>query len=407
MNHLETRTRRADLDWLRVIAFGVLIYFHVAIVFIPDGLPLIQNAQTSPVLQILVGFLHEFRLSLLFLVSGAGVYFALRRRDRSAFLRERARRLLVPLLFGVLVVVPPMVYLEKRFIGAIDTTFFAFYPQVFSTGVYPAGNLSWHHYWFIAYLYLFCLLGWPLLKWLKGARGASCLAWVTERMRRGGGLYLAIVPLAVVEIALRAFFPGFRDLIHDWASFANWFLIFTAGFIFAMNEVLLERACALRRVSLALGVGATALLFDQFWSWSASGFTPVQDGAVTVVEYVGFAVLRTVNAWAWLLVCLGYAGRYLRRGNRVLTYLNEAVYPFFCLHLTAIVAIAYVIVPLDWPVMPKYFVIAGATTVVIVVLYECVRRIGWLRPLLGLKPLPQVNVRHCGELAPATAPRDE
>jgi peptidoglycan/LPS O-acetylase OafA/YrhL len=159
---LAINERRADLDWLRVIAFWLLIYFHAAIAFVPGGIPMIQNAEVSPVLQVMVGFLHEFRLALLFLISGVGVSFALRHRNRAQFMRDRAVRLLVPLVFGVLVIVPPMIFLEKRFIAEFTGSFAEFYPTFFIDGVYPVGNLSWHHYWFIFYLFLFCMLGWPI-----------------------------------------------------------------------------------------------------------------------------------------------------------------------------------------------------------------------------------------------------
>ena len=74
---------------------------------------MVSNSTSSPVLQMFVAFLQEFRLGLLFLVSGMGVRFALATRDNKEFLGERARRLLIPLLFGIIVIVPPMVFLEK------------------------------------------------------------------------------------------------------------------------------------------------------------------------------------------------------------------------------------------------------------------------------------------------------
>ena len=168
MSDLAIKTRRADLDWSRVIAFGFLIYVHAAVAFLPSSIPMIQNSEPSPALQVLVGFLHQFRLALLFLISGVGVCFALRRRSRAEFMRERAVRLLVPLVIRVLVVVPPMVFLEKRFIGTFDGSFLDFYPALFTKGVYPHGHLSWHHYWFITYLYLFCLLSWPIFAYFSG-----------------------------------------------------------------------------------------------------------------------------------------------------------------------------------------------------------------------------------------------
>ena len=378
--------RRADLDWLRVIAFGLLIYFHAAIAFIPGGIPMIQNVDSSVALQVLVGFLHEFRLALLFLISGVGVAFALRHRDRAQFMRDRAVRLLVPLVFGILVIVPPMIFLEKRFIGEFAGSLADFYPTFFTEGVYPVGNLSWHHFWFIAYLYLFCILGWPAFTYFKRAAGRIQLARWSQRLSRGGGLYTAIIPLAVVEIALRATYPGFPDLIHDWANFGHWYMIFIAGFLLASSQPLLDRTQQLRGHSFALAAIATAALFAQFWRPDEGGFSPLVNGEADVLTYVWFCVLRVSNAWFWLLTCLGYAGRYLQRPSRLLTYLNGAVYPLFCLHLTVIVMLEYAIVPLGWPISAKYLAVTTGTIVLSLGSYELLwRRFAWIRPLLGLK----------------------
>ena len=386
--------RRADLDWLRVIAFWLLIYYHAAIAFLPGGIPMIQNTDVSPFLQVMAGFLHEFRLALLFLISGVGVSFALRHRDKAQFMRDRAARLLVPLVFGILVIVPPMIFLEKRFIGTFNGSFAEFYPMFFSEGVYPRGNLSWHHYWFIFYLYLFCLLGWPIFAYFKRAAGRQQLAHWSQRLPRGGCLYLAIVPLAVVEILLRAWFPGFPDLIHDWANFSHWFMIFIAGFLLASSRPLLDRTQQLRGPTLALAMIATATMYAQFWLPEKGHFSPLVNGETDIATYVWFCVLRVSNVWFWLLACLGYAGHYLQRPSRLLTYLNGAVYPLFCLHLTVIVALEYVIVPLDWSISTKYLAITTGTILVSLGGYELLwRRIAWVRPLLGLKPLKGENLK--------------
>jgi cbb3-type cytochrome oxidase subunit 3 len=262
---LAINERRADLDWLRVIAFWLLIYYHTAIAFVPGGIPMIQNAESSVVFPVMAGFLHEFRLALLFLISGVGVSFALRHRNKAQFMRDRAVRLIVPLVYGILVIVPPMIYLEKRFIGAFTGSFADFYPMFFTEGVYPRGNLSWHHYWFIFYLYLYCFLGWPIFEYFKRGTGRQQLAHWSQKLSRGGCLYLAIVPLAVVEILLRAWFPGFPDLIHDWANFSHWFMIFIAGFLLASSRPLLDRTQQLRGPTLALAMIATATMYAQFW----------------------------------------------------------------------------------------------------------------------------------------------
>ncbi len=373
--------RRADIDWLRVIAFGLLIYFHAAVVFLPQGIPMVINDTASPVLQVFVAFLQEFRLGLLFLVSGMGVKFALGRRDKKQFFLERSRRLLIPLVFGMLVLVPPMVYLEKLHIGADPGSLAEFYGQLFS-GVYPRGNLSWHHFWFVAYLFLYCVLSWPFFRRLDGTRP---LPWM--RCLSGGyGLYTFVGVLFVVEVPLRVFFPGFRDLIHDWASFAHWWLLFLAGFTLVSHLELLQQCQRIRRSALTLGVTCTSLLFGQFFSFDGASFSPLYDGQITAAEYLYFCLLRMFNAWSWLVACVGYAGRYLKRPGKALSYLTRAVYPLFCLHLTLSVALSFLVVPLPWPIVLKYLVITSGTIGGALMIYQMIIKPNpLLWPLFGLK----------------------
>jgi len=197
-----------------------------------------------------------------------------------------------------------------------------------------------------------------------------------------------VLVLFVVEVPLRAVFPGFRDLIHDWASFTQWFLIFLAGFVFASNEPLLDRTQALRHASLGLALICTGILFVQFYSPAQSGFTPLAAGPVNLGTYIWFCLVRVANVWFWLLACLGFAGKHPRRSHPVLDYLNDADYPLFCLHLPIVVGLAYLVVPLCWPVWTKYGVITTGTIAATLLGYEGVRRVAWLRPFLGLKLRP-------------------
>lgn len=255
-------SRRYDLDWLRVIAFTVLIYFHTAIIFIPGGLPMIQNDETSPVLLGFVEFSHLFRLSLLFLISGVGVFFARRRRTPREFVAERSRRLLIPLAVGLVLIVPPMVYVERVHLGQFDGSLAAFYPTLLTTGTYPDGNLSWHHLWFIVYLYLYCLIGLWLLPRLDKT---PWLGRQFEGWSSGYRVFRFIVPLFMVELALRAFFPGIPNLVTDWASFCHFLLVFMAGYVIAGDIRILARIVELRRISLAVAAAATIPLFALFY----------------------------------------------------------------------------------------------------------------------------------------------
>jgi len=366
--------RRYDIDWLRVIAFGVLIYFHAAVAFLPKGLPLILNSQPSAELAIAVAFSHQFRLALLFFVSGCGVYFATRSLSCGVFLRQRAYRLLMPLVFGIVVLVPFMVFLEKRYIGALDVNFVEFYSRYL------------HHFWFLAYLFLFCVLACPFISWVKKAVGRERLRTLIDRIRyHGYGVYLPILLLLIVEIPLRPIFPGFRNLISDWASFTHWFVIFIAGFIFAFDQHLLQDAARKRTLSLSAAVLVSLLLFYFYWRPEQYRLYPFENDEINVLSYLWFSSLRITGVWLWILVCVGYAARYLNRPGTLVVSLNRAVYPVFCLHLPVLVALEFVFIPMPWPIAVKFLVITSLTIVTLALLYGLLRPVRFIHPFVGMR----------------------
>jgi fucose 4-O-acetylase-like acetyltransferase len=134
-----------------------------------------QKQRTDGVLEIPMEWLHLWRLPLLFFISGVGVSFAMKSKTASAFIGERSKRLLIPLLFGVLVIVPPQVYFERLQRHQFEGSYWAFYPKIFEFQGYPEGNSSWHHLWFIVYLWVFSVLATPLFVLLKNkvAKGSG------------------------------------------------------------------------------------------------------------------------------------------------------------------------------------------------------------------------------------------
>ncbi|MEM7438687.1 MAG: acyltransferase [Pseudomonadota bacterium] len=377
--------RRHDLDWLRVIAFGVLIFFHSAVAFLPNGLPTTMNDTPSAGLSMFVAFSHQFRLGLLFLVSGMGVCFALRGRPARAYLRDRAKRLLIPLAFGILVIVPPMTWLEFRYNGLFEGSYLNFWIGLFSHGTYPEGRLSWHHYWFIAYLFLICLVTLPLFMRWRGTDSVVLWgAWAAQGVR----LYTLILPLLVVEFTLRPFFPGFRDLISDWASFSHWLFLFVAGYGLAGAPAALDRARVLRWWSLGIACVSSSFLFAIFWDPIGLHLGPNADWTWEGAgRFFVWSVVRIIAIWCWLLACVGFAGQHLNWPSDLLTKLNRAVYPVFCLHLTVIVWLSTLILPMDWSISAKFLAISFGTCGVLWLLYmTVVIRLGRFGILVGAKP---------------------
>ncbi len=133
--------RRYDLDWLRVIAFALLIFYHVGMFFVPWSWH-IKNNETSEWLTLPMWFLNQWRLPLLFVISGMGTYFSLQKRTGGQFMRERVIRLLIPFVFGMLFIIPPQVYIERLANSQFTGSYFDFWPSEAFIGTYPEGNIS-------------------------------------------------------------------------------------------------------------------------------------------------------------------------------------------------------------------------------------------------------------------------
>lgn len=387
---IETRTpmpdRRHDLDWLRVLAILLLVYFHTGMIFAAEWDWHIKNPETSRLVLEVNFFMSRWRMPLLFMISGIGTSFALRRRTAGGYLRERAGRLLVPVVFGALVIVPPQIYLERIAGGAAYTSFLDFYPEVFTTGPYPQGNLSYHHLWFVFYLFLYSATALPLFLYLRGSAGAR-FARAVERLARGPGLYALALPLGAVLAALVVRFPGPQDVVHDVAYLLYYFLFFVYGYLLSVAGRVWDEIEARRRASLTLAFLSIVAIDAIRWN----GATPDFEYSLANTLYY---LLQGFNAWCWVLAFLGYGKRYLNRPSRLLARLNEGIYPFYILHQTVIVVVGFYVVRVEESILAKYLFVSTVSILVSWAIYDLlVRPVPVLRFLFGMKPLPSAQDR--------------
>jgi len=310
-------------------------------------------------------------MPLLFFISGTVSYYMLQRRSGWQFVMLRLRRLLVPVLFGMLVLVPPQVYVERLTQGYAGS-FWQFYPSIFTSGPYPAGNLSWHHLWFIVYLFWYDVLFAPLFAWLAGP-GSAALRARLGALARGHRVYWLALPSVAWYAATARALPQTNDLLHDGGYFVYWLLFVLVGFGCVAQPVLLASLERVRRTSLAIGLGLVLLSYA---SWHPAGLRPLPP------------VLTPLAAWSLVFACVGYGRRYLQRPHASLAYLNQAAYPFYVLHQTVIVVLAYYVVRAPHAsIASKYLLLVGSALVVIMGLYHwLVRPVAWLRFLFGMKP---------------------
>lgn len=374
---MKTAIRRYDLDWLRVIVFGLLIFYHVGMFFVPWGWH-IKNNVIYEWLRWPMLFLNQWRLPILFVISGMGTYYALSRRTLKQFTWERIKRLWIPLAFGMLIIVPPQVYFERLANAQFTGSYLEFFPKEAFIGVYPEGNLSWHHLWFLPYLLIYSLVLAPIFHRLKN-RPSGFKTKIIRLLQHPWALYAFIVPLYLIEAFMEPFFPVTHALIDDWFNFTFSMVLFFYGFVLLLaGNVFWERLEKLRTKALFLGLFTfTAMLV--IWQF--------EDGYVV---HFTEALLKVTNLWSWILVLLGYGAKYLNRPSRTIAYCNRAVYPFYILHQTITVGLGFMIKDWHWDLLPKFTILTLGTFLLSWLLYDLIiLRIPFLHPFFGLKPKPK------------------
>ncbi|WP_347156998.1 acyltransferase family protein [Pontibacter chitinilyticus] len=369
----QEKIRRYEFDWLRVLAFSLLIFFHTGMFFVRWNWH-VKNSILSPTMELPMLFLSQWRMSLIFIISGVGVYFALGYRSAGTFALERLKRIFVPLIVGMLLVVPPQVYFERLTQG-FTGSYFNFLPSVFDFEPYPKGNFSWHHLWYLAYILVYSLLFLPLLTYLRRT---------SIGLQKVKGWMLLVLPalwFSFGAVLLNARFPGTNDLIHDWANHFMYTSMFLIGFLLMKFPVLQERIRRVRWYSLVAALVTVTVLYTLYW---------LKDNEATGSKLNLYFILKSCNRWFWLLAILGFALQHLKIRSRYLPLANEMVYPFYILHQPIIVALGYYMRNLPLVVGVKFGFISLSTFILCFVLVRYViMPINFLRVPFGLKAVPR------------------
>lgn len=377
--------RQSYLDWLRIAAILGVFFFHAAMPFVQDENWHIYNKERSDLFSEFNFWLARFRMPLLFFISGAVSYYMLIKYNGKYFIKQRFLRLLIPLLFGMLVIVPPQIYLERVNQG-FTGSYWQFYPTIFEGIPYPEGNTSWHHLWFILYLFVYDLISVPLFKWLLFGKGKKFteekLGWVAK----GKNIYLLMIPSIFIFASLTLKYPGTNALVGDWCMLIYWYLFVILGYLIMCNQQLVESMVRNRRFSMLLAFGSLVLMNVIRWNDLRPSQILGEDWQQHPLTYLYLAVYPLIT-WSWIMMLVGYAKKYIDRPHRIHQYMNQAIYPYYILHQTIIVILAFYVVKTEEPVLTKYlFIVIVALVLCFFIYHTLIKPYNMMRVLFGMKP---------------------
>lgn len=303
----------------------------------------IKNDVRIEALTPVMHFLHAWRMPLLFLVSGAGTRFALGIRSNKQYFAERTKRLFVPFLAGIFILVPVQVYIEKI---SQYPSLFNFY-QHFFEGIYPSGNFSWHHLWYILYLFFISLVFIPFITFFRSSKYAIFEKAVEKLASVKGGLLLLYLPLIGSQVLLRPYFPEETHAFYnDWAFMCLDFLYFMFGFVLLGNPKVVGFIERDRLIWFSTTVMATGMMYLALavFNYSRTG-------------WLIYDILALLMSWSIGLTILAFAKKYLNKDSAYRKKLNVAIYPFYLLHQPIIVVVSYFVIQLQFPILLKALLI--------------------------------------------------
>ncbi len=389
--------RRYFLDWVRIGAFALLVLYHVGMYYVTWDWH-VKSPFASDALEPFMMMTSPWRLSLLFFISGVASAFLLG-KGADGFLRRRSWRLLVPLVFGMVVIVTPQAYYEvvEKLPGGYHDGYLAFWQR------YLAGDPNfcrdgdcldvptWNHLWFVVYLWAYTVVL-CLLRWTTRAKLTGVKARVVAAMSGWGLLVWPAAFLIVTRIALVGRFESTHALVDDWYNHAQYLPQFLLGYAVARSQPVWDRFASLRWTATALSVSGYVFIVWYFGTFTDDATPPPE--TLRMIQRGVWGIFQ----WSAIVAIVGFAAHWAPGDSPARRYLTEAVFPVYILHQTIIVVLAHNLQPAGLRPVVEGPLLVLSTLALCFAIFELVRRVGVLRPLFGLGPrAPRAQPRPIAE----------
>ncbi len=373
------------LDWLRVLAMGMIFVYHSGRPFVPFEWH-IMNPEPDLLFTLFNVFVTGWIMPLFFVVSGMATYFSLAKRSPGQFAKERFKRLMIPFIFALFVILPVHVYFRVLFNGIFTGSFTDFYFWRYFIEAFPfdsdlsptyfAGSNQGIYLWYLFWLFIFSLVTVHIFKWLR-KEGNSTISKLAAACNRPGGIFLLAIPLIIVEIVA---VPPFFIVPSDYGGWKlpTYLAFFILAYVMASNSQFTQSIERNGIPSLVIGI-TTSILNVIFGI--VFGLEPI----TIPIYYILFSIVWAFNGWCWVITILSFGRKLLSFNHRYLKFLNELVLPFYVIHETVIVAMAFYVVSLNLIVILKYLIIVLASFAIISTSILPIKQINTLRFLFGMR----------------------
>ena len=398
-NTASTGPRLYFLDWIRIFAFILLVFYHTGMYYVTWDWH-VKSPFASDAIEPLMMLSSPWRLGLLFMISGVASAFMLKKIRLGAFVGQRSKRLLIPLIFGMIVIVPPQSYcqvIEALGYQGSYTDFMRLYLSGYH-GFCKGDCLilpTWNHLWFVAYLWVYTLLLAAIVLAL-GPRFERISATLARRLTGWKIVVLPWIVLAAARQLLMLRFPTTHALVDDWYSHSNYFFLFLLGAMLALQRDFWPRLEPMRWHNLAIALCCWAALKIYYSVPEALAATQAFQDWRPVMR-----ALYALAQWSPILAACGFGHRHLQFDSAARRYLTQAVFPVYIVHQTLIVCMAHALKPVRLAPVVEGPILILLTLAISFGVVEIVRRVRPLQPLFGTDAGHAGAITTPRQLAPA------
>ncbi len=377
MEKITKNERRYDIDWLRVLATLMIFFYHSAKAFdLTDWH--IKNSELSLEITIIVGIFTIWLMPLFFVLSGISIYYSLKKREAGIFVKERIKRLLIPWIFGVILLLSVHAYFEALYNGYNGSYvefylyhYFLSFPFLF--GIYL---------WYLIFLFIFSLICYPLFKYYGQENNQKKISNLAKFLDRPGMMYILAIPLIITEMITHLIYVEVRGKTN--LGFGGWqlpsyFFFFIYGYFLASNPQFKE--IIEKNLKISFVIGLFTLPFALFYFIFVDASELLSQFLIFILLSVSF----TVCSLSWLFIIFGLGAKLLNLQYKKLNFLNELVLPFYILHQTIIIVVDFFIIQLEVNLIAKYFMVIGIAFPIILGFVLLIRTNNITRFLFGMR----------------------
>lgn len=354
--------RRYYIDNLRWLAILFLFIYHTCMVWNNFGEGFYVWGGGNAILSCVITFFYPIYMPLLFCLAGVSTKYALGKRSYNEYIRERFLRLGLPFLTGLLLLVPVQTYFAEIFHNGYTGSYLQQYVLFFSkftdlTGY--SGGFTPAHLWFILFLLIISIIGLFIIRIIEKMN----INKIIEKCN-----FILMVLISILLLWLTT--PILEQLAGK--SIVKYLVCFLLGYFFMADDRIVN-------------------VCKRYWYITGGMYLILNIYHLIMYSFFGFIsgplynLLVASVSWLGILSIIGAGRRWLNFSNKLTLYFTKASYPYYILHQTILVAVAYFVIKYLSGVVLQFVVIVIVSFLFTALMYEIVRKIPYLRWILGIK----------------------